>query len=378
MADVVLEQVRKVYPGGVVALAGLDLRVADGELLVLVGPSGSGKTTVLRLVAGLETPTAGSVRIGGQVVNNEPPHARGVAFVFQRPALYPHLTVRDNLAFGLVRHRSWLPRWLGGRANVSAAAGITIIEVAEALHLTDLLDRRPGELSGGQQQRVALGRALARRPGVLLLDEPFSGLEPALRREMRRQLHLLRRRLRATMLYVTHDPEEAMTLGDQVAVLDRGALQQAGPPLELYRRPHNRFVASFLGWPPAGFLEGRLTVTADGLSFCGGPATLPLPPRRRESWGRFAGRAVTLGLRADRVRWGRIGTDEVLLTMRVELVERLGAVSLVHLVRGDWQLAALQTGPTPTPGDTVEAVLDLAGATLFDAGSGQTLAHDSG
>src|SRR6516165_2012106 len=239
MASVSLDHISKQYPNGVQALVDVCLDAADGELLALVGPSGCGKTTLLRIIAGLETPTAGRVHIGDRDVTACPAYRRDVAMVFQRPTLYPHLNVRSNLTFGHDARRpfSWLRPDSARESLIADAAGI--------LGLSDLLDRRPAELSGGQQQRVALGRAIVRHPAVFLLDEPLSNLDSRLRQEMRRELHLLHKRLRATMFYVTHDQEEALTLGDRVVVLDRGRVQQADRPTALYERPANCFVAGF-------------------------------------------------------------------------------------------------------------------------------------
>jgi multiple sugar transport system ATP-binding protein len=380
MADVQLTGLRKVFPGGVVALDGLDLTVADGELLVLVGPSGGGKSTVLRLLAGLETPTAGTVRVGGRDLAGVPPHRRDLGYVFQRPALYPHLSVLDNLSFGLRLQRPPWWRRLFARTPPEAPNGPApsrrVAEAADLLGLAPLLNRRPAELSGGEQQRVALGRALARRPGVLLLDEPLSSLEAPLRREMRRQLHLLRERLHATMLYVTHDQEEAMTLGDRVAVLDRGSLRQVGPPLDLYHRPADRFVAGFLGWPPMSFLEGRLVADGDKFVFRGPDAALDVPGDRLPVWRRFADGDVLMGVRAEHVSWADGGAQEGLLTMRVDRVERLGGVSLLRLSRGGWRLLALHVGPGgPARDDRVRTAVDLGRASVFDPATGRALAH---
>jgi len=246
MVEVVLERVDKTYPGGVSAVSGLTLTIGSGEALTLVGPSGSGKTTTLRLIAGLEAPTRGLIRLAGRVINRVPPHQRDVGMVFQRPALYPHLTVRDNLAFGLsLRQGGWL---FGPTRAVRAEIARRVGELAGLLRIEDLLERRPAELSGGEQQRVALGRALVRRPSVLLLDEPFSGLDSGLRAEMRREMHLLRRQFPVTMIHVTHDQEEALALGDRVAVLDRGRLQQVTSPAELLAQASTRVVAG----KPAG------------------------------------------------------------------------------------------------------------------------------
>jgi ABC-type sugar transport system ATPase subunit len=383
MAEVVLEGVSKTYPGGVRAVCDLSLRVADGELIALLGPSGCGKTTLLRLIAGLETPTTGVIRLDGESVEGIPPHRRNVAMVFQRPALYPHLTVRQNLAFGLPGFRSlqwwWaLRRWFGGGALVPKIA-----HAAGVLRLTDVLDRRPAELSGGQQQRVALGRALVRRPAVFLLDEPLSGLDAPLRLEMRRELHLLRRRLQATMIYVTHDQEEALALGDRVVVLDRGVVQQVGPPAAVYERPANGFVARFLGWPPMNLLDGELRAAPEP-SFQAGGQQLALPATTWGRWREFAGRSVTLGVRPERVRIAagvdRNGDDEATLDMDVRLVERAGSTTLITLQRGDWTVIARQEDQPsshfllPNPeGERVTVGLDLSRAHLFDPATGRAL-----
>jgi multiple sugar transport system ATP-binding protein len=358
MAQVTLEQVGKTYPGGVAAVRDLSLRVDDGELIALVGPSGSGKTTLLRLIAGLEAPTTGTIRIGDQVVNDVPPHRREVAMVFQRPALYPHLSVRANLGFGLkMRH--------------SEADKAEIERVAGQLGLMDVLERRPDTLSGGQQQRVALGRALVRRPAVFLLDEPLSNLDARLRLEMRRELHLLHRRLRATIIYVTHDQDEAMALGRRVVVLERGAIRQADRPQVLYDQPANRFVAGFLGWPPMNLLDGELIEEGDRLIFRNRAERLVVSGR--PDWQRFVGRPLTLGIRAEDVGLAE-GSD-----MEVRLVERLGTVVLATLAAVDWTVTARLEGTfAGSEGDGVVVSFDWTRAHLFDPATGRALCHGRG
>jgi ABC-type sugar transport system ATPase subunit len=368
MAEVVLEHVSKTYPGGVSALVDLDLRVADGELLVLLGPSGCGKTTTLRLIAGLEPPTSGTIRIGGRDVTRLPPHRRDVAMVFQRPALYPNLSVRDNLLFGL--------RMRGFRGLSRGEAQRRLAEVAELLGLGGVLSRRPAELSGGQQQRLALGRALVRRPAAFLLDEPLGQLDTPLRLEMRRELHLLQRRLRATMIFVTHDQDEAMALGERVAVLDRGSLQQVDRPAVLYEQPANRFVAGFLGDPPINLLDGQLAQANGELNFQWRGGTLPVPPLRWQDWQGFTGRPVTLGLRPEAIGPPHNVSAAVRFTMEVALVERLGPVSLVTLAHGDATLTARLEGQCPwREGERVAVELALGQAHLFDQATGVALSH---
>jgi multiple sugar transport system ATP-binding protein len=313
-----------------------------------------------------------------------------VAVVFQRPALYPHLSVRDNLAFGLGL-RPWAAR------PPRAERGARVAQAARLLQLADLLDRRPDELSGGQQQRAALGRALVREPAVFLLDEPLSNLDARLRLEMRRELHLLHRRLRATMIYVTHDQEEALALGDRVVVLDRGEVQQVDAPQALYERPANRMVAGFLGWPPMNLLEGRLADVDGRLCLTGGGAPLPLGARRDE-WRAFAGRRVVLGVRPEHVRLTpdatASGGEHLIMgdSLRespppaeraahrsawvVRLVERIGPASLVTARCDGWTATARVAGPPPArEGDAVAAEFALVQAHLFDAASGGALSH---
>ena len=363
MAEVVLEGVGKTYPNGVQAVRDLSLTVADGELVVLVGPSGCGKTTTLRLIAGMETPTSGTIRIDGRLVNAVPPHRRDVAMVFQRPALYPHLNVRENLGFGLALRRS-VPM---------AEQRERVERTARLLELSDLLDRRPNELSGGQQQRAALGRALVRQPAVFLLDEPLSNLDARLRMEMRRELHLLHRRLRATMVYVTHDQEEALTLGDRVVLLDGGKVQQADRPQALYERPANRFTAAFIGWPPMNFLEGRLVEEAGCLLLIDGEWELPLAERRDE-WRVFAGREVTLGVRPEHVRVAVASVSLEQTLMEVRLLERAGSYLLATLCYGGWTVTARLGGPSPvSEGERAAVEFALVQAHLFDRESGRLL-----
>jgi multiple sugar transport system ATP-binding protein len=375
MAQVALEQVGKTYAGGVEAVRDISLQVDDGELVALVGPSGSGKTTLLRLIAGLETPTAGTIRLDERRVNEVPPHGRDVAMVFQRPALYPHLSVRDNLAFGLSLRKRFFRRVLGNGAD---AEGIEqrIGAVARQLGLENLLDRRPETLSGGQQQRVALGRAMVRRPAVFLLDEPLSNLDARLRLEMRRELHLLHRRLRATMIYVTHDQDEAMALGQRVVVLDQGVIRQVDSPPVLYDQPADRFVAGFIGWPPMNLLDGELVESEEGLIFRN--QDLRLVVTGRPDWRTYAGRPLTLGIRPEDVRLAA-GPAEGQPVLEVRLVERLGSLTLLTLARGSGTLTArLAVLPAVGEGDAVVVAFDWTRAHLFDPATGRAMSLGRG
>jgi multiple sugar transport system ATP-binding protein len=366
MAEVALERLTKIYPPHIPALVDLDLHVADGELLVLLGPSGCGKSTVLRLIAGLETPTSGRIRLGGRDVEHEPPHRRGISLAFQGPALYPHLSVHENLAFSA--------RLAGQRPALAVA------EVAEALDLAALLERRPDELSGGEQQRVALGRALVRAAGVVLLDEPFGHQDAHLRRRLRSQLPLLRRRLRATMILVTHDQEEALLLGDRIAVLCGGALQQTATPAELYQRPANRFVAGFVGSPPMSFLEGSLAAAGDALVLARGDNRLTFPGKLHPPWIGLLGKAVVLGFRPEDARAvapgppGGSRDDVSPLVLEVISVERVGRTAWVKLARGAWNVTAVLPDDVPAAvGSPLPVRFVLERAVVFDPGTGQRL-----
>lgn len=382
MAEVKLSGVSKTYANGVRALNQVDLTVPDGELVVILGPSGGGKTTTLRLIAGLEAPSAGAIHIGGTCVNDQSPRERDVAIVFQKPALYPHLTVRQNLEFAL-RLRGpgrWLPGWFRGRANAIAIEPATVVErveqAAALLGLTSLLGRYPRQLSGGEQQRVALGRGLVRRPQVFLLDEPLSHLDARLRAELRKELHLLQRRLAATMIYVTHDQAEAMTLADRLVVLDGGVVLQAGTPLGVYDRPCHRLVAGFLGSPPMNFIDGRMESTSSGWQFVFAegrwtlPRAMPLPELAEP------GRAVTLGIRPENLVLGRGEGENAALKMQVALIEYLGDSCWVTL-RGQEQLLTARILSRQVPGlDTkIEVSVPMEKVHWFDRVTGVALGH---
>ena len=323
MAEVDLETVTKVYPGDIKAVNNLSLTIRDKEFLVLVGPSGCGKSTTLRMVAGLESITAGVIRIDGRVVNDVPPRDRDVAMVLQNSARYPHMTAYRNLAFGL--QLRGVPRDESDRR---------ICQVASMLGIADLLDRKPRALSGGQRQRVALGRAIVRRPKVFLFDEPLSNLDAGLRAEMRAELRKLHLKLATTTIYVTHDQEEAMTLGERVAVMKDGVVQQCAGPLEVYERPANRFVAGFIGTPSMNFLEGRVFVEDGHLYFDEGSRKLRLPGRFKAALGDRVGQRLVLGLRPENISIsaeGRFAGEENTLDATLSVVELLGDRMDLHV-----------------------------------------------
>jgi multiple sugar transport system ATP-binding protein len=345
MASVTFDHVKKTFSDGTRAVDDLSLEIADGEFVVLVGPSGCGKTTALRMVAGLEDVSEGEIRIGGRAVHDLPPRRRDVAMVFQNYALYPHMSVFQNMAFGL-RSRRLPKREVTRRVE----------QGAQILDLQELLRRRPGQLSGGQRQRVAMGRAIVREPQAFLMDEPLSNLDAKLRVQMRAEIAKLQRQLDATTIYVTHDQTEAMTMGDRVAVVRGGRLQQCARPQELYDRPANLFVASFIGSPAMNFAQAEV-VAADGGRACRvGERTLPLPGQGTPV-GRYEGRAVALGIRPEHIRRATDG-DALRLTARVVLTEALGSSLLVHTeLRG-----------RPLSSDDVLESLDSDGSLSHDEG----------
>ncbi len=321
MADVSFKDVDKVYDNGVQAVFDLTLDVNDGEFLVLVGPSGCGKTTALRMVAGLEEISDGTLSIGGRVVNDVSPKERDIAMVFQNYALYPHLSVGENIAFGLRL-----------RKTDKAVINERVAWAAKLLDLTPYLDRKPKELSGGQRQRVAMGRAIVRQPQVFLMDEPLSNLDAKLRVQMRADIAKLQKELGTTTIYVTHDQVEAMTMGDRVAVMSEGVLRQVDAPQRLYDRPDNLFVAGFIGTPPMNLLEAKVSVNGNVTIDLGGHL-LPLDEAAVKSYPRLRewnGRSVIVGLRAGSLHPAQGRDDLPQIHARVELVESLGGESMAY------------------------------------------------
>ena len=378
MASIELRQVSKTYPGGVHAVRATDLSFRDGEFVVLVGPSGCGKSTLLRMIAGLETVTAGTVSIGGRVVNDVAPKDRDVAMVFQNYALYPHMTVRRNMAFGLLRRRrhagmaAWLTRhaeWARERDEVDRK----VAETARTLGIDALLDRLPRALSGGQRQRVALGRALVRDPQVFLFDEPLSNLDARLRIETRAEIREMHRRTRATMVYVTHDQEEAMTLADRMVVMRSGVVHQAGTPEECYARPADRFVAGFVGMPVMNFVEGRVESGA----FVGSGLRLTLPAGR---WPAVPAGPLVLGVRPDRIAVAPgASPGGNALPASVRAIERLGDRMDVVLDAGGTRLVArIVNDDRLREGEAAHATVDVGAAHLFAPGEAGMRVKDSG
>ena len=316
MATVQLRDVVKIYPGGVKAVDSFDLDVADAEFVVFVGPSGCGKSTTLRMIAGLEEITEGTIKIGERVVNDVPPKDRDIAMVFQNYALYPHMTVYKNMAFGLKLRK--VPRKQIDQ-KVREAAGILGIE--------ELMERKPKALSGGQRQRVALGRAIVRDPECFLFDEPLSNLDAKLRVEMRAELKRLHHRLQTTTVYVTHDQEEAMTLGDRVVVMKDGLIQQCQTPLETYRLPSNRFVAGFVGTPPMNFFDGTIGQDEGALWFDEGTARLRLPQAVADRVRSMIDKPIVMGVRPEAISddpTGRYGGTDNAIQMTINVTEPLG------------------------------------------------------
>ncbi|HEU4425146.1 MAG TPA: ATP-binding cassette domain-containing protein, partial [Pilimelia sp.] len=374
--------------GGTTAVDAVDLTVADGEFVVLVGPSGCGKSTLLRIVAGLEEATAGTVAIGGRVVNDLMPRNRDVAMVFQNYALYPHMTVESNLSFSLrIAHRA--------KDDIRAQ----VDETARVLGLDELLGRKPAALSGGQRQRVAMGRALVRRPQVFLMDEPLSNLDAKLRVAMRGELTRLHQRYRITTIYVTHDQVEAMTLGDRIAVLDKGRLQQVGPPEDLYAAPRNVFVAGFIGSPAMNLARAQIMDDGDGLLLCLGEQRWPIPATRlatHPTLRAYAGRDIIVGLRPTAFGLRLDDADNAAaLTVTTVSVESLGTeknVLFAPPVAGDDRIAVtggrdtvgdvavgelwtarLDASAPVRTGDRVTLLADLAGAYFFDPDTTEAL-----
>ncbi len=349
MASIGIRDVSKIYNGGVTAVSDVNINIADGEFIVLVGPSGCGKSTLLRMVAGLETISQGEVTIGGRIVNDVDPADRDIAMVFQNYALYPHMTVYENLAYGLKNRRT-------PKAEIDAR----VAEAARMLELQPYLERKPRALSGGQRQRVAMGRAIVRKPSAFLFDEPLSNLDAKLRVSMRGEIKRLQRRVGTTSIYVTHDQLEAMTLADRLVVLSGGRIEQIGRPLDVYHRPATTFVASFIGSPAMNLVSGEL----HGSKLALGPALIDLGATVPTQG------AVTVGLRAEdlRLHEGAEGS----LPFRIDYVEELGSQRLVHGMVGDQAMVAALSSEIPLP-ETASLSIAPSRLHFFDTASGQRI-----
>jgi len=370
MADVVLRNLSKIYGEEIVAVSKVDIDIAHGEFVVLVGPSGCGKSTTLRMVAGLEEVTEGEILIDGQVVNEVPPKDRDIAMVFQNYALYPHMTVYQNMAFGL-KLRKFGSDEIDRR--VQEAAGV--------LGIGDLLDRRPKELSGGQRQRVAVGRAIVRKPKVFLFDEPLSNLDAKLRVQMRAEISKLHAQIDATMIYVTHDQVEAMTMGDRIVVMREGIVQQIDQPLHLYNWPRNRFVAGFIGNPGMNFFHGKIVVDHTGdLVFDDGVLNLRLPSKFKGVLEARIDRGVILGIRPEHIRnpetVGR-ETQVETISARVEVVEPMGNDVFLYLNTGSCSFVArIESDHVPDVQQEVSLVVAVDKMHFFDETSEVNIALD--
>ncbi|HRF58944.1 MAG TPA: ABC transporter ATP-binding protein [Fimbriimonadaceae bacterium] len=374
MAGVSFRNVTKIFGKDVKAVDNLNLDIRDREFMVLVGPSGCGKTTALRMIAGLEEATSGDLMIGEQRVNEVPPKDRDIAMVFQNYALYPHMTVYDNIAFGLrlreLKGFFWQLSHLAEAKTVKADIDRRVHETAQMLDIDHLLHRRPKELSGGQRQRVALGRAIVRKPKVFLMDEPLSNLDAKLRIQTRAELIRLHRSLGITTIYVTHDQVEAMTMGQRIAVMKDGLLQQCDEPEAVYNRPANKFVAGFIGAPPMNFLDARVERTGDGLFVDTGDFRIPLPGDHAAA--DRAGQPVTLGIRPEAIFDAAMNnpiasTEANTIEAKVDVLEPLGPEYTAYLFTGTHNvLATIDSGTKIKEGESCRFSINLDALHLFD------------
>jgi multiple sugar transport system ATP-binding protein len=371
MARVQLEHIRKIYDNQVVAVHDASFEISDGEFVVLVGPSGCGKSTTLRMIAGLESITKGTLRIGDRVMNEVPPKDRDIAMVFQNYALYPHMTVFDNMAFGL-KLRKYSREEIDKRVK----------QAADILGIEPILERKPKQLSGGQRQRVAVGRAIVRKPQVFLFDEPLSNLDAKLRVQMRTEISKLHRQLGATMIYVTHDQVEAMTMGDRIVVMWDGHIQQIDTPLNLYDHPVNKFVAGFIGSPAMNFVDGRI-IREDGLHFraMGNAFSVPLQGGHAENLARYEGNEMTLGIRPEDIYVAQspyISGPVTEVDLLLDVVEPMGNEIVMYAGSLDHSLVArVKPQPVPDPGQSIRLALDLKKVHFFDPDSGETIGAEA-
>ncbi len=362
MSEVRLVNLKKEYKGGVAAVKGVNLEIARGEFLVLVGPSGSGKSTILRMIAGLEEISGGDIYIGEQKMNEVPPRDRDIAMVFQDFALYPHMNVYDNISFGLKMRK--MPK-----DNIHRR----VTEAAKTLDIENLLERKPRQLSGGEKQRVALGRAIVRQPKVFLMDEPLSNLDAKLRVQMRIEILRLYRKLNTTVIYVTHDQTEAMTMGTRIAVMKDGVVQQLAVPGEIYTNPVNTFVASFIGTPAMNFLRGRLQGEGDSLKLFLAESSIELPPGAARQY--TAGMEISAGIRPEHIAFTTVPpAADGYIPGEVEIVENMGSDYGVSVITADGSLMVkIPAGNLPQPGGKVYLGLPPAKILLFESKTGNRL-----
>jgi len=362
MAGIVIKDMKKEYSNGFVAIEGMNLEIPDKEFVVLVGPSGCAKSTTLKMIAGLEEISAGEMYIGDRLVNDVAPKDREIAMVFQSYALYPHMTIYDNIAFGLKM-----------RKTPKDEIDVMVKEAAEMLGITDLLDRKPKQLSGGQRQRVALGRAIVRKPEVFLFDEPLSNLDAKLRVKMRMELKRLHQRLKTTVVYVTHDQVEAMTMGSTIVVLKLGIIQQVGSPLDLYHYPNNQFVAGFIGSPSMNFMSCTIDEAGDDLFVSFGEMRLKLPKERADKVRRHGGREFVFGIRPEDIsprRQKQENYSEAHIRAAISVIEPLGKESFVDLACGNAALMAVIATDRPlVSGEEIDLTLNMDRCHLFETDS---------
>jgi len=360
VARVILDNVKKIYEGGFVAVHGVSLEIKDREFVVLVGPSGCGKSTTLRMIAGLEEVSEGSITIGDRVVNDVPPKDRDIAMVFQNYALYPHMSVYENMAFGLKLRK--YPR-SEIEQRVREAAGILGIE--------DYLQKKPKVLSGGQRQRVAVGRAIVRKPQVFLFDEPLSNLDAKLRVQMRTEISRLHHQLGTTMIYVTHDQTEAMTMGDKIVLMKDGFVQQIDSPLNIYHNPANKFVAGFIGSPAMNFYDGLVQKKRGGLVFqsAGAGLELPIPKKKEKILAKYKGKGICLGIRPEHITRKQRSGRGVPISVPVEVVEPMGNEIYVYFStkgNGKNSIARIDASTKPPVGKMLDLVVEMEQAHYFD------------
>ncbi|PIJ62340.1 glycerol-3-phosphate ABC transporter ATP-binding protein [Mesotoga sp. HF07.pep.5.2.highcov] len=359
MAEVILEKVGKTYPNGVKAVLDANLEVKDKEFLVLLGPSGCGKTTTLRMIAGLEEITEGTIKIGGKVVNDVEPKDRDIAMVFQNYALYPHMSVYENMAFGLKLRKTPKPE-IEERVR----------EAARILGIEQLLDRKPKQLSGGQRQRVAVGRAIVRKPKVFLFDEPLSNLDAKLRVQMRAELKRLHQNLQATIIYVTHDQVEAMTMADKIVIMKDGIIQQIGDPYSVYFEPRNKFVAGFIGTPAMNFISAKLVSENGSVWVVKEDMKLLVPEDKVDKVKGLVGKDITFGIRPEDIydkMYAVAPKDEYTVKGSVDVVEPLGSETLIHAnIHGDDIVAKVDPKSRAAAGDKMDLVFDMSMMHLFD------------